>query len=48
MNLDGALLGWRPRQLASEGPRDLALVNALEQDIADGRLSDGRACRIGS
>ncbi|MDA9476751.1 transcriptional regulator [Bradyrhizobium sp. CCBAU 65884] len=41
MSLDGPLSGWRPRQLASEGPRYLALVNALEQDIADGRLSDG-------
>lgn len=41
MSLDGTLSGWRPRQLASEGPRYLALVNALEQDIADGRLSDG-------
>lgn len=41
MSLDGPVSGWRPRQLASEGPRYLALVNALEQDIADGRLSDG-------
>ncbi|WP_085033601.1 PLP-dependent aminotransferase family protein [Ensifer aridi] len=41
MSLDETVLGWRPRQLASEGPRYLALVNALEQDIADGRLSDG-------
>ncbi|RWE72782.1 MAG: GntR family transcriptional regulator, partial [Mesorhizobium sp.] len=41
MSLDGTFAGWRPRQLASEGPRYLALVNALEQDIADGRLSDG-------
>ncbi|MDA9503953.1 transcriptional regulator [Bradyrhizobium sp. CCBAU 11386] len=41
MSLDGPLSGWRPRQLASEGPRYLALVNALEQDIADGRLTDG-------
>lgn len=41
MSLDGPLSGWRPRQLASNGPRYLALVNALEQDIADGRLSDG-------
>ncbi|MER9076871.1 PLP-dependent aminotransferase family protein [Mesorhizobium sp. M0904] len=41
MSLDETFLGWRPRQLASEGPRYLALVNALEHDIADGRLSDG-------
>lgn len=41
MSLDGTFAGWRPRQLASEGPRYLALVNALEQDVADGRLSDG-------
>ncbi|MCP3379872.1 PLP-dependent aminotransferase family protein [Bradyrhizobium sp. CCGUVB4N] len=41
MSLDGPISGWRPRQLAPEGPRYLALVNALEQDIADGRLSDG-------
>ncbi|MCK1405250.1 PLP-dependent aminotransferase family protein [Bradyrhizobium sp. 76] len=41
VSLDGPLSAWRPRQLASEGPRYLALVNALEQDIADGRLSDG-------
>ncbi|MDX8469743.1 PLP-dependent aminotransferase family protein [Mesorhizobium sp. VK23B] len=41
MSMDASFLGWRPRQLASEGPRYLALVNALEQDIADGRLSDG-------
>ncbi|TIW16997.1 MAG: PLP-dependent aminotransferase family protein, partial [Mesorhizobium sp.] len=41
MSLDGTFAGWRPRQLASAGPRYLALVNALEQDIADGRLSDG-------
>lgn len=39
--MNGSLPGWQPRQLASEGPRYLALVNALEQDIADGRLSDG-------
>ncbi|MFK0692119.1 PLP-dependent aminotransferase family protein [Mesorhizobium sp. IMUNJ 23033] len=39
--MDETLSGWRPRQLASEGPRYLALVDALEQDIADGRLSDG-------
>lgn len=41
MSLDGTFSGWRPRKLASEGPRYLALVGALEQDIADGRLSDG-------
>ncbi|MFB6465059.1 PLP-dependent aminotransferase family protein [Bradyrhizobium tunisiense] len=41
MSLDGTFSGWRPRKLASEGPRYLALVSALEQDIADGRLSDG-------
>ncbi|WP_342740072.1 PLP-dependent aminotransferase family protein [Bradyrhizobium sp. B117] len=41
MSLDGTFTSWRPRRLASEGPRYLALVNALEQDIADGRLSDG-------
>ncbi|MFA1624875.1 PLP-dependent aminotransferase family protein [Rhizobium mongolense] len=41
MSLDETLLRWRPRQLASEGPRYLALVNALEKEIADGRLSDG-------
>ncbi|WP_027535756.1 PLP-dependent aminotransferase family protein [Bradyrhizobium sp. WSM3983] len=41
MSLDATFSGWRPRQLASEGPRYLALVSALEQDIADGRLSDG-------
>ncbi|WP_081163225.1 PLP-dependent aminotransferase family protein, partial [Ensifer aridi] len=41
MSLDDAFSGWRPRQLTSEGPRYLALVNALEQDIADGRLSQG-------
>ncbi|MGL9623970.1 PLP-dependent aminotransferase family protein, partial [Bradyrhizobium sp. U531] len=41
MSLGGTFSGWRPRQLAAEGPRYLALVNALEQDIADGRLSDG-------
>ncbi|MCK1480652.1 PLP-dependent aminotransferase family protein [Bradyrhizobium sp. 197] len=41
MSLDEPLPGWRPRQLASEGPRYLALVNALERDIVDGRLSDG-------
>ncbi|MFA1621964.1 PLP-dependent aminotransferase family protein [Rhizobium mongolense] len=41
MSMDETFLGWRPRQLASEGPRYLALVNALEQDIAEGRLSDG-------
>lgn len=33
--------GWRPRQLIAEGPRYIALVNALEQDIAEGRLADG-------
>ncbi|KWV45751.1 transcriptional regulator [Rhizobium altiplani] len=41
MSLDDSFSGWRPLQLASEGPRYLALVNALEQDIADGRLTDG-------
>ncbi|AGS25328.1 PLP-dependent aminotransferase family protein [Rhizobium etli] len=41
MSLDDTFSGWRPRQLTSEGPRYLALVHALEQDIADGRLSDG-------
>ncbi|EIG61363.1 PLP-dependent aminotransferase family protein [Bradyrhizobium sp. WSM1253] len=41
MSLDGTFSGWRPRKLASEGPRYLAVVGALEQDIADGRLSDG-------
>ncbi|MET4754724.1 PLP-dependent aminotransferase family protein [Bradyrhizobium sp. RT11b] len=41
MTLGGPISGWRPRRLASDGPRYLALVNALEQDIADGRLSDG-------
>lgn len=35
MSLDGTFSGWRPRQLASEGPRYLALINALEQDIAN-------------
>ncbi|TIV11523.1 MAG: GntR family transcriptional regulator, partial [Mesorhizobium sp.] len=39
--MDETLSGWRPRQLAAKGPRYLALVDALEQDIADGRLSDG-------
>ncbi|PDT44049.1 transcriptional regulator [Sinorhizobium fredii] len=41
MSLDETFLGWRPRQLTSEGPRYLALAQALEQDIANGRLSDG-------
>ncbi|MBY3122498.1 aminotransferase-like domain-containing protein [Rhizobium laguerreae] len=41
MSLGDGVLGWRPRQLTSEGPRYLALVTALEQDIADGRLSEG-------
>lgn len=41
MSLDGTFLGWRPRQLDAEGPRYLALVNALEQDITDGKLSEG-------
>ncbi|CDZ30835.1 PLP-dependent aminotransferase family protein [Neorhizobium galegae] len=41
MNLERTFLGWQPRQLASEGPRYLALVYALEQDISDGHLSDG-------
>ncbi|EIG61166.1 PLP-dependent aminotransferase family protein [Bradyrhizobium sp. WSM1253] len=41
MSLDGTSSRWRPRKLAADGPRYLALVGALEQDIADGRLSDG-------
>ncbi|CDZ30844.1 PLP-dependent aminotransferase family protein [Neorhizobium galegae] len=41
MGLDEGSLSWRPGHLASEGPRYLALVAALERDIADGRLSEG-------
>ncbi|KUM26746.1 transcriptional regulator [Mesorhizobium loti] len=41
MTLDETLSGWRPRLLSAEGPRYLALVNALEEDIADGVLSEG-------
>ncbi|MER8549904.1 PLP-dependent aminotransferase family protein [Mesorhizobium sp. M1169] len=41
MSLEGTISAWRPRELVSEGPRYLALVSALEQDIAVGRLSDG-------
>lgn len=33
--------GWLPRQLSAEGPRYLALVNALEQDVNEGLLADG-------
>ncbi|MER8602154.1 PLP-dependent aminotransferase family protein [Mesorhizobium sp. M1339] len=33
--------GWLPRHLSAEGPRYLALVNALEQDVNEGRLTDG-------
>ncbi|ACL59870.1 transcriptional regulator, GntR family [Methylobacterium nodulans ORS 2060] len=33
--------GWLPRQLSPSGPRYLALVNALEQDVTEGRLTDG-------
>ncbi|WP_081163180.1 PLP-dependent aminotransferase family protein [Ensifer aridi] len=40
MSLDKTFSGWLPRQLASEGPRYLAVLNALEQDIAEGRLAD--------
>lgn len=41
MASDRTFTGWRPRQLVPEGPRYLALVSALEQDIAEGRLTDG-------
>lgn len=41
MGVDKTFAGWRPRLLSPEGPRYLALVNALEQDIGDGRLADG-------
>ena len=33
--------GWLPGELSGEGPRYLALVNALERDINEGRLSNG-------
>jgi DNA-binding transcriptional MocR family regulator len=33
--------GWLPRHLSPEGPRYLALVSALEQDVNEGRLTDG-------
>ncbi|WP_084674097.1 aminotransferase-like domain-containing protein [Methylobacterium sp. WSM2598] len=32
---------WLPRELSLEGPRYLALVNALEQDVVENRLVDG-------
>ncbi|WP_201836504.1 PLP-dependent aminotransferase family protein [Microvirga zambiensis] len=32
---------WLPGQLSPEGPRYLALVNALEHDVNEGRLPDG-------
>lgn len=32
---------WSPRHLSSEGPRYLAVVDALERDIQEGRLLDG-------
>ncbi|KLK89601.1 transcriptional regulator [Microvirga vignae] len=33
--------GWLPGQLSPEGPRYLALLNALEQDVNEGRLTEG-------
>ncbi|QRM32250.1 PLP-dependent aminotransferase family protein [Microvirga sp. VF16] len=33
--------GWLPRQLSPEGPRYLALVDALQQDVNEGLLQDG-------
>lgn len=32
---------WLPRRLSPEGPRYLALANALEQDLNEGRLDKG-------
>jgi DNA-binding transcriptional MocR family regulator len=33
--------GWLPRQLTPDGPRYLALVKAIEDDVNESRLSDG-------
>lgn len=41
MGLENETTVWRPSQLASEGPRYLALLNSIEKDIAAGLLADG-------
>lgn len=42
MNSDATRIGrWLPRQLSSEGPRYLALVSAIEQDVQSGQLAYG-------